>query len=55
LEKKIKIRFKLKSLIINKVFIIIGGYKDLKKALLKKNWIENPDENSHCFDLKWTI
>jgi hypothetical protein len=27
----------------------------LKKALLQRGWIENPDETSHCFDLKWTI
>lgn len=26
----------------SKIFIIMGGYKDFKKALLKRGWIQNP-------------
>ncbi|KAL4467012.1 hypothetical protein ABPG74_010609 [Tetrahymena malaccensis] len=39
----------------SKIFIVMGGYKDFKKALLKRGWIENPQTNSPCFDLKWTL
>ncbi|KAL4510195.1 hypothetical protein ABPG72_010388 [Tetrahymena utriculariae] len=39
----------------SKIFIIMGGYKDFKKALLKRGWIQNPQTNSPCFDLKWTL
>lgn len=38
-----------------KVFIILGGYPDLKHSLLSRGWIENPDPNSLCFDVKWTL
>ena len=38
-----------------KIFIILGGYGDLKKALEARGWVENPDPNSPCFDLKWTL
>jgi hypothetical protein len=38
-----------------KVFIILGGYYDLKHSLLERGWIENPDPNSLCFDVKWTL
>ena len=38
-----------------KVFIIVGGYWDLKKALEERGWVENPDISSPCFDLKWTL
>ena len=38
-----------------KVFIILGGYPDLKHSLLARGWIENPDSNSLCFDVKWTL
>eukprot|EP01017_Pseudomicrothorax_dubius_P020415 TRINITY_DN22281_c0_g1_i2.p1 TRINITY_DN22281_c0_g1~~TRINITY_DN22281_c0_g1_i2.p1 ORF type:complete len:408 (-),score=77.23 TRINITY_DN22281_c0_g1_i2:993-2216(-) len=38
-----------------KVYIVMGGYKDLKKALDERGWIENPDQSSPCFDLKWTL
>lgn len=38
-----------------KVFIINGGYGDLKKAFRERGWIENPDYDSQCFDLKWTL
>ncbi|KAL4504141.1 hypothetical protein ABPG72_020979 [Tetrahymena utriculariae] len=37
-----------------KVFIIKGGYGDLRKALQERGWVENPDYFSPCFDLKWT-
>lgn len=38
-----------------KVFIIMGGYKDLKKALKARGWVENKDKESACFDLKYTL
>ena len=38
-----------------KVFIVIGGYGTLKKALKNRGWVENPDRKSPCFDLKWTL
>jgi len=37
-----------------KVFIVKGGYRDLKNALLERGWVENPDKFSKLFDLKWT-
>ena len=38
-----------------KVFIITGGYNELKKALKERGWVQNPDYNSPCFDLKYTL
>ncbi len=38
-----------------KVFIITGGYGDLKKALKDRGWVQNPDYSSPCFDLKFTL
>lgn len=38
-----------------KVFIVTGGYQDVKKALESRGWIENLDKNSKMFDLKWTV
>jgi len=38
-----------------KVFIVIGGYPDLKRELLERGWVENPDPESPYFDLKWTL
>eukprot|EP01017_Pseudomicrothorax_dubius_P040157 TRINITY_DN6245_c0_g2_i2.p1 TRINITY_DN6245_c0_g2~~TRINITY_DN6245_c0_g2_i2.p1 ORF type:complete len:778 (-),score=219.61 TRINITY_DN6245_c0_g2_i2:841-3174(-) len=38
-----------------KVYIVMGGYPDLKNALDSRGWVENPDSNSVCFDLKWTL
>ncbi len=38
-----------------KVFICLGGYPDVKKALKKRGWVENKDPLSPCFDLKWTL
>ena len=37
-----------------KVFIIKGGYHDLRRALLNRGWVENTDKMSACFNLKWT-
>lgn len=38
-----------------RVFIVIGGYGALKRALESRGWVENPDSSSLCFDLKWTL
>ncbi|KRX01880.1 hypothetical protein PPERSA_05719 [Pseudocohnilembus persalinus] len=38
-----------------KIFIISGGYPVLKKALKARGWMQNPDFDSCCFDLKWTM
>ena len=38
-----------------KVFIVVGGYDDLKDALKARGWIENPNANSLRFDFKWTL
>ena len=38
-----------------KIFIVVGGYGTLRKALLERGWFENPDRNSPIFDLKFTI
>ena len=38
-----------------KVFIITGGYGELKKALLNRGWVQNPDVSSPCFNLKYTL
>ena len=37
-----------------KLFIIEGNYPDIRNALLKRGWLENPDDKSSLFDLKWT-
>ena len=37
-----------------KVFIVKGGYRDLRNALLERGWVQNPDKYSKLFDLKWT-
>lgn len=38
-----------------KVFIIKGGYGDVKRALKERGWVQNKDGESPCFDLKWTL
>ena len=38
-----------------KVFIVTGGYPELKKALRERGWVQNPDVNSPCFNLKYTL
>ena len=37
------------------VFICIGGYPDMKKALQNRGWVENPDPSSKFFDFIWTL
>lgn len=37
-----------------KVFIIKGGYQELRRTLLDKGWAENEEVRSPFFDLKWT-
>lgn len=36
-----------------KVFIIQGKYQDLRSALLRRGWVENLNNESIFFDLKW--
>merc|ERR1719171_825935 len=36
-----------------KVFVCAGGYNDMRDALLRRGWVQNPDEASRHFDLKW--
>ena len=38
-----------------KVFIVKGPYKDVRKALKRRGWVENEDTESPCFDFKWTL
>lgn len=38
-----------------KVFIVKGGYGDIKRALKQRGWVENKDKDSCCFDLKYTL
>ena len=38
----------------SKVFIIKGGYSQLKQSLVDRGWVENPDKFSKLFDFKWT-
>lgn len=38
-----------------RVFIVTGGYPEFKKALRERNWVQNPDVHSPCFDLKFTL
>lgn len=38
-----------------KLYIIIGGYEDLKEALKKRGWVENLNPQSIFFDFKWTL
>jgi tubulin monoglycylase TTLL3/8 len=38
-----------------KVFIVKGGYGDIKRALKARGWVENKDKSSPCFDLKYTL
>lgn len=39
----------------SKVFIIKGGYQDVRKALKARGWVENKDKDSPCFDFLWTL
>lgn len=38
-----------------KVFVVNSIYPDLKAALKSRGWIENPDQMSKMFDLKWVL
>lgn len=38
-----------------KVFIIKGGYEDMKRSFELRGWAENTDTESACFDFKWTL
>jgi hypothetical protein len=38
-----------------RIFIVIGGYGTLRKALKERGWFENPDKFSPVFDLKFAI
>lgn len=37
-----------------RVFIIKGGYYELRKTLIEKGWFENEDVWSPYYDFKWT-
>jgi hypothetical protein len=37
-----------------KVFTLHGDYPDIKAALLNRGWVENSDENSSFYNLRWT-
>ena len=38
-----------------KVFIVKGGYGDVRRALRARGWVENKDKESPCFDFLWTL
>jgi tubulin monoglycylase TTLL3/8 len=38
-----------------KFFVVNNIYPDLKAALLKRGWIENPEQTSNVFNLKWVL
>lgn len=38
-----------------KVFIVSSAIKDIKEALYRRGWVENPDQTSPFFDFKWAI
>ena len=58
-KEKNKVAFikwkKSKGLEDKKVFICSRIYPDLKLALEKRNWVENPEQESTFFDLKWSL
>jgi len=37
-----------------KVFIVKGGYHELRRTLVEKGWFENEDVFSQYYDLRWT-
>ena len=49
-KKKNRVEDKQKVFIIDK-----GGYRDVRKALIRRGWVENKDTESPCFDLKWSL
>jgi len=38
-----------------KVFIIKGGYGDVKRGLKARGWVENKEKDSPCYDFLWTL
>jgi len=38
-----------------KIYSISGGYADFQNALDRRGWIENPEPESYCFDLRWCL
>lgn len=38
-----------------KIFVVVGGYGTLRKALVERGWFENRDKLSPVFDLKFSI
>ena len=38
-----------------KVFIVKGGYGDVRRALKERGWVENKEKDSPCFDFLWTL
>ena len=38
-----------------KVFIIMGGYGDIRRSLKERGWVENKEKDNPCFDLKLTL
>jgi tubulin monoglycylase TTLL3/8 len=38
----------------DKIYIVKGGYHDLREAFEDRGWVENPDVFSPFFDVKWT-
>ena len=39
----------------SKIFVISGGYNEIRKALQRRGWIMNPDYFSLCYHLKFTL
>lgn len=46
--------WKASNNIKSKVFILAGNYPDIRKALIQRGWVENEDQESPFFDLKWS-
>jgi hypothetical protein len=38
-----------------KVFVVMGPYSDVRRALVQRGWCENTTKNSSLFDFKWTL
>ena len=38
-----------------KVFVIKGGYGDVRRALEDRGWVHNKERESPCFDFLWTL
>lgn len=38
----------------SKVFIVKGGYSELRNQLINRGWVENEDVYSRHYDMKWT-